>query len=132
MSEHADSNSGDLQPKLMKGKYDGRKTNGRYKSAVKRGPKPLWLHHMGRNTAAKILKELDSIASPAEIYQAAWAKGNHALCFEMRRYANDRLFGKPFTAENPVKAKTADPMAQDSRLRDAIKELLPGARKTVM
>jgi len=63
--------------------------------------------------------------------EGAWKKGNHALCFEMRRYANDRLFGKPFTAENPVKANTADPIAQDSRLRDAIKELLP-ARKTVM
>ena len=131
MSENADSNSADLQPKPMKGKYDGRRTNGRYKSAVKRGPKPLWLHHMGRNTAAKILKELDSIASPAEIYKAAWEKGNHALCFEMRRYANDRLFGKPFTAENPEKAKTADPLAHDSRLQDAIKKLLP-ARKAVM
>ena len=36
-----------------------------------------------------------------------------------------------FTAENPEKAKTADPMAQDGRLQDAIKKLIP-ARKAVM
>jgi hypothetical protein len=49
----------------------------------------------------------------------------------MRLTAEYRLYGKPFTAENPEKAKTSDPMAQDSRLQDAIKKLLP-AGKAVM
>ena len=61
----------------------------------------------------------------SEIYAAAWAKGNHSLCFEMRKYADDRLLGKPFTAENPTKTKTGETLKEDSRLQDAIKTLIP-------
>jgi hypothetical protein len=131
MSANADSNSADLQPKPMKGKYDGRRTNGRHASGNKPGPKPLYLKHMSRNAAARTIEQFDSIATAAQIYARAWEAGKLESCIQMRSTAEYRLYGKPFTAENPEKAKTADPMAHDSRLQDAIKRLLP-PRKAVM
>ena len=74
MSTDVTQNAGDLQPKPMKGKYDGRKNNGRYKSTIKRGPKPLYLQHISRNRAALIVKEFDSIESWPQIVTAAWEK----------------------------------------------------------
>jgi hypothetical protein len=115
----------------MKGKYDGRRTNGRHSSGNKPGPKPLYLKRMSRNSAAKTIEQFDSIATAAQIYARAWEAGKLEACIQMRLTAEYRLYGKPFTAENPEKAKTSDPMAHDSRLQDAIKRLLP-ARKAVM
>jgi hypothetical protein len=128
------SNPADLQPKPMKGKYDGRKRNGAHRAAPNnRGRKPRWLRHLGRNDELKVLEEFDAIAKASEIYAAAWAKGNHALCFEMRKCADDRLLGKPFTAENPAQTKTGEALTEDSRLQDAIKKMNIGTPgKSVM
>jgi hypothetical protein len=119
------SNFTDLPAKPMKGKYDGRKTNGRYKSAVKRGPKPKWMQHLSRNKASEVLRQFDSIASPAEIYAAAWEKGKFELCADMYKQFQDRLHGRPFIAENPAKVNKSDALEQDDRLQKAIKELVP-------
>jgi hypothetical protein len=126
MSAEATPNASDLQPKPMKGKYDGRKRNGAHRAAPNnRGRKPRWLRHLGRNDALKVLDEFDAIAHASEIYAAAWAKGNHSLCFEMRKYADDRLLGKPFTAENPAKGQAGGVLTEDTRLQDAIQKLIP-------
>lgn len=133
MSDEPKTNSDDVSPKSMKGKYDGRKNNGRYKSAVKRGPKPVYLKHMSRSSAGKVLEQFDSIASWAEIYARAWESGKLESCIQMRLNAEYRLFGKPFVAENPEKVMKADALNQDSRLQDAIKQLVPKASvKSVM
>jgi hypothetical protein len=123
MSADNTSNPADLQPKPMKGKYDGRKNNGRYKSKVKRGPKPLYLQHISRNRAALIVKEFDSIASWPEILAAGWEKRDIAACTQVRIYVENRLYGRPFVAENPAQAKTGDTLAEDSRLQDALAKL---------
>jgi hypothetical protein len=134
MSTDSNSNSADLPAKQMKRKYDGRKNNGRYKSAVKRGPKPKWMQHLSRNMADKLLREFDSIASPAEIYAWCWEHKKVELMVGMRDYVWNRLEGRPFVAENPEKTTRPDTLAQDSRLQDAIKKLVPKAQpvKTVM
>lgn len=133
MSADTNLNAGDLQPKPMKGKYDGRRNNGRYKSKVKRGPKPLYLQHISRNRAALIVKEFDSIASWPEILTAAWEKRDIAACTQVRIYVENRLYGRPFVAENPAQAKTGGTLTEDGRLQDALKTLNIGApAKSVM
>jgi hypothetical protein len=124
----------DDQPKPMQGKYDGRKNNGRYKSAVKRGPKPKWMQHLSRNLANDILREFDSIASPAEIYAWCWEHKKVELMVGMRDYVWNRLEGRPFVAENPATAKKHDTLKDDSKLQEAISKLVPKAQpvKTVM
>ena len=109
-------------------KYDGRKNNGRYKSAVKRGPKPLYLQHMSRNAAGNHLKAFDGIASWEQVYTRAWEKGDYALCASIRFRCEDRLYGKPFTAENPDTKGKRSPILNDNRLQIAIQQLLPAAR----
>jgi hypothetical protein len=130
MSADTNLNAGDLQPKPMKGKYDGRRNNGRYKSKVKRGPKPLYLQHISRNRAALIVKEFDSIASWPEILKAAWEKRDIAACTQVRVYVENRLYGRPFVAENPTQAKAGETLKEDGRLQDALKTLNIG--KSVM
>jgi hypothetical protein len=136
MSDDQNRNSDDLRPKPMKGKYDGRKNNGATKARRRVfsnvGRKPNWAKHLSRNEAVTTLREFDDIASPADIYRAAWEKGNLGLCVELYKQFHDRLHGKPFTAENPEKVAKAETLAQDTRLRDAIKQLVPsrGAAKS--
>jgi hypothetical protein len=127
--------SGDLQPKPMKGKYDGRKNNGATKSRRRTfsnmGRKTLIAKRLSRNDAAKTLEELVDIASPADIFRAAWEKGNVALCAEMYKQFQDRLLGRPFIAENPAKTEAKVP---DEKIRRAITNLgiVTPADKTVM
>jgi hypothetical protein len=120
----------------MKGKYDGRRNNGRYKSTVKRGPKPQWLKHLSRNSAGKVLEAFDGIATWSQIYARAWEAGKLESCIQMRLSAEYRLFGEPFTAENPEKAAKSNVLDQDGKLQGAIKDLIPqrlqAKSKTVM
>ena len=115
--------------KPLKGKYDGRgkydRRSSAFASGIKPGPKPLYRQHIAKNSYAKLLSELDSIASWSQIYAEAWAKRQLALCIQMREYADSRLLGKPYTAENPNAAKTPSVLNQDNRLQIAIQQLLP-------
>jgi hypothetical protein len=106
-------------------KYDKRKNNGRYKSQVKRGPKPLYLQHMSRNAAGNHLKTFDGIATWEQVYKEAWDKGDYALCASIRFRCEDRLYGKPFTAENPEAKGKGNVVFNDNRLQMAIQTLLP-------
>ena len=106
-------------------KYDRRKYNGRQPGQSKPGPKPLYLQHLSRNSAVKVLKAFDVVASWDEIYKAAWEKGDHALCASIRFRCEDRLYGKPFTAENPAAKGKGSPIFNDNRLQVAIQNLLP-------
>ena len=71
MTDDNKPESGYLQPKPMKGNYDGRKNNGATKARRRRlsnlGRKPNWAKHLSRNDAAKTLEEFDGMADPAEI-----------------------------------------------------------------
>lgn len=84
MDTEPNLNPADLPAKPKMRKYDGRKNNGRYKSKVKRGPKPLYLQHISRNRAAMIVKEFDGIASWPQILAAAWEKRDIAACTQGR------------------------------------------------
>ena len=49
---------------------------------------------------------------------------------EILRYLTDRRDGKAYVAENPAERQKAVSLRQDSRLQDAIQELMiPGVRK---
>jgi hypothetical protein len=115
---------GDLQPKPMKGKYDKRKNNGATKVRRRKfsnmGRKTLVAKGLSRNDAARTLEELVEIASPADIFRAAWEKGNVALCAEMYKQFQDRLLGRPFIAENP---QTTGPQSVDPRVQRAVRAL---------
>jgi hypothetical protein len=63
MIENDNPQSGDLQPKPMKGKYDGRKNNGKKRRGVKPGPKPLYLQRKTRNYSSRVLEKYDAIAT---------------------------------------------------------------------
>jgi hypothetical protein len=142
MSANADSNSADLQPKLMKGKYDKRcksaksiaAIEGAARSEKQLGRKPNWMKHLSRNKAWDGLREVDSIASLKEIYAYCWEKKLVPQMLQMREYLWNRAEGRPFVAENPeTKAKL--PGIQDERLEKAIAELIPKAKpatKSVM
>ena len=139
MADANNPQSRDLQPKPMQGKYDGRKNNGATKARRRLfsnlGRKTKWAKHISRNEASGILREFDSIASPADIYRAAWEKGNFELCATMYKQFQDRLHGRPFIAENPEKAIKKNTLENDARLREAIDKLLPkrnATTKTVM
>lgn len=127
MSEKDNSQSGDLLPKPMKGKYDGRKNNGATKARRRLnsnlGRKPRWLKNLDRNDAAKVLGEFDAIATPAQVYAAAWEKGKFELCADMYKQFQDRWLGRPFIAENPNKPSNS--RQPDPRILDAIDKLLP-------
>ena len=108
-------------------RYDRRKYNGRQPGQSKPGPKPLFLQHLSRNSAAKVLKAFDVVASWQEIFKCAWEKGDYALCASIRFRCEDRLYGKPFTAENPEAKGKRSPILNDNRLQIAIQQLLPAA-----
>ena len=122
MSTNPESPSVDLMRKSMKGKYDGRKNNGRRRSQLKSGPIPLYLKNKTRNYSFRILELYDSIASDEQIYTAAWKDGNYELCAQLRREHRDRAYGKAYVAENPAKAEAKQP---DPRMTEAITKLLP-------
>lgn len=142
MSENADSNSDNLQPKPLKGKYDKRcksaksiaAIQGAERSQKQLGRKPNWMKHLSRNKAWETLRELDDIASLKEIYAYCWQKGKVELMLGAREYLWNRAEGRPFIAENP-EAKAKPPALQDERLQKAISALIPKtkpATKTVM
>jgi len=80
-----------------------------------------------------ILRQFDSIVSPAEIYAWCWEHKKVELMVGMREYVWNRLEGRPFVAENPAKAVEASALTQDERLQTAIKQLIPQpSAKTVM
>src|SRR5690242_18117231 len=108
-------------------KYDRRKYNGRQPNQQKPGRKPLYLKQMSRCSAAKTLKAFEAIASLAQIYQRAWEKGNEALCAQLWLRCEDRIYGKPFTAENPEAKQKGSVFMQDNRLQIAIQNLLPAS-----
>jgi len=87
--------------------------------------KPRWLKNLNRNDAAKVLEEFDAIATPAQVYAAAWEKGKFELCADMFKQFQDRWLGRPYIAENPQ--KLTKPVF-DPRLQKAIDELLPHRR----
>ena len=119
----------------MKGEYDGRKNNGATKARRRTfsnlGRKPNWAKHLSRNDAARTLQELLDIASPADIFRVAWEKGNVALCAEMYKQFQDRLFGRPFIAENPAKAEPQEPHERIKRAITGLR-IVTAADKTVM
>lgn len=117
--------------KSMKGKYDGRRNNGRKKTGVraysKPGPKPLWVKNLTKNKASRSLQAIDAIASPEEIYSRAIAANLLSLAWQVRCDIENRLYGKPYTAINPdEKAKPAT--ITDNRLQIAIQQLIPGPK----
>ena len=122
MGDNENSQSGDPQHKPMKGKYDGRRNNGKKRTAMKRGPKPKWMKHLSRNAASKLLQEFDNIVPFPEIYKYCWEHGKVELMVGMREYVWNRLEGRPFIAENPVKVLPKQP---DPRIQEAIDRLLP-------
>jgi len=124
MSTDEKPEPGDIQPKPMKGKYDGRRNNGKSPRRVKPGPKPNWAKNLERNSAAKSLREFDDIATPAQIYRSAWEKGDVKLCAEMYRQFQDRLLGRPFVAENPAKTDPTKSPDNDEKLQGAVKRLI--------
>jgi hypothetical protein len=117
----------------MSGKYDKRRFNKikrPHRKALKAtGAKPKWLKTLKANEAAKTLRELDSIASPAAIYAQAHERGLLALCWDMRKSVEERLLGRPFVAINPAEVKT--PGIVDNRLQIAIQQLIPGKKQPV-
>jgi hypothetical protein len=123
----------DIAAKPLTGKYDGRYKRVPRKTGVralsKPGPKPAWVKHLTKNQASKIIQDYDSIASWPQIYAEAWAKKQLALCVQMREYADSRLLGKPYTAENPNASKMPSVLIQDNRLQQAITNLLPAQPK---
>jgi hypothetical protein len=102
MANNDNSPSVDLVRKSMKGKYDGRRNNGATKARRRLnsnlGRKPRWLKNLDRNDAAKVLEQFDAIASPEQIYKAAWEKGKFELCADLYKQFQDRWLGKPFLA----------------------------------
>ena len=106
-------------------KYDRRKYNGRSKSGNKPGRKPRYIKLLGRYKAGRVLEEFDSIASPQEIYAYLWEQKRIAEMIQMRQNAENRLMGKPFTAENPAAKGKGSPIFNDNRLQVAIQNLLP-------
>jgi len=134
MANNDNSSSVDLMRKSMKGKYDGRRNNGATKARRRLnsnlGRKPRWLKNLDRNDAAKVLEHFDAIASPEQIYQAAWEKGKFELCADLYKQFQDRWLGRPFIAENPNKPANNLALANDPRLQEAIKQLIPGPRKS--
>jgi len=132
MSDDNKPESVDPQPKPMKGKYDGRRFNGRKRTGNKPGPKPKWMNNISRNAAYKILKEFDTIVSPSEIYAWCWENKKVELMVGMREYVWNRFEGRPFIAENPAKAADSNPAASDQRLQTALKTLIQPTQKTVV
>lgn len=106
-------------------RYDRRKHNGRQPNQQKPGRKPLYLKQLSRCSAAKTLEAFDAIASLAQIYQRAWEKGNEALCAQLWLRCEDRIYGKPFTAENPEAKGKGSTVINDNRLQMAVQTLLP-------
>ena len=108
-------------------KYDGRRKNGAHRRApCDRGAKPRWLKHLGRNDALKVSEKYDAIATYEQLYRDAYEKKNLLLCFDMRKYADDRLLGKPFIALNPAENAKSANLTQDNRLQVAIQQLTIG------
>jgi hypothetical protein len=125
MANNDNSPSVDLMRKSMKGKYDGRRKNGKSRRGNKPGPKPLYLQRKSRNYSSRVLELYDTIASDERIYAAAWKDGNYELCAQLRREHRDRAYGKAYVAENPAKAEAKQ---QDPRMAEAITRLLPKPR----
>jgi hypothetical protein len=126
MANSDNSPSVDLMHKSMKGKYDGRRNNGATKARRRLnsdlGRKPHWLKNLDRNDAARVLEQFNGIASPEQIYKAAWEKGKFELYADLYKQFQDRWLGKPYTAENPIKLAAKQP---DPRMTEAIAKLLP-------
>ena len=129
----------DLEPKPMKGKYDGRRFNGSTKERRRvnpnLGPKPAWQKHLSRNSATYILKKHDDKEMWAQLLNATtWVSGgrgkpaievpDNRLRYEALRYLTDRRDGRPFVAENPAKAADSNPAANDQRLQKALREFI--------
>ena len=131
----------DVPSKPLKGKYDKRckspksiaAIEGAARSTKQLGRKPNWMKHLSRNKAWEMLRELDDIASLKDIYAYCWKHGKVELMLGTREYLWNRAEGRPFIAENPEKTTKQDSLTQDSRLQDAIKQLVPKASvKSVM
>ena len=133
-------NPADLQPKPMKGKYDGRRNNGATKARRRAnsnlGRKPAWLKHLSRNSAYHVLRKHNDQELWSQILTATtFVSGGRnkpavevpdmRLRFEALRYLTDRRDGRPFIAENPQKADPASSLREDQRLQDAITQLVP-------
>lgn len=111
--------------KPLKGKYDGRRFNGRKALESKTGRKPQWAKHLAKNSAAHIFKTCDIRGKVIELLSSPDAR----LRFEVIRYVWDRLEGKPFSAVNP-EASESKPAATDPRILVAIQNLIPGQQPT--
>lgn len=120
----------DSPPKRKMRKYDGRKNNGRYKSEAKRGPKPLYVQHMSRNSAAKVLQAYDLIAKLSDIYRAAFEQNKLELCVQMRENALNRAYGRPYQASDP-NASSKPNVLEDKRLQVAIQQLVVAQPKAL-
>jgi hypothetical protein len=116
--------TGDFPAKSMKGKYDGRRLNGRSRTGNKPGRKPEWAKHLTKNTAATVLKQCNA----TERWTQLLDQPDKRLQFEVLRYSTDRLEGRPFIALNPE--ERAKPSLHDNRLQLAIQNLiLPAIEK---
>src|SRR5215469_15443932 len=117
MNTDDSSTPSDLPRKPMARKYDGRKNSGATKARRRvfsnLGRKPNWAKHLSRNDAAEILRGFDAIATPEDIYRAAWEDGNFELCANMYKQIQDRVMGRPFVAVNPAAQPQAHALAQD-------------------
>lgn len=123
--------NGEVKEKALplKGKYDGRGRWERSGAESKPGPKPLWRKTLQRNKCAKVIQEIDAIASPAKMFERAYSANNLELAWRIREDVHNRWSGKPFVAVNPEESRKPN-VLNDNRLQIAVQQLLPGAKRT--
>ena len=120
--------------KPLKGKYDGRgkydRTHLKLRPESKPGPKPLYIKHLSRNSAAKVLVAFDLVASLSDIYKAAFEQNKLELCVQMRENALNRAYGRPFQASDPNSSNRPN-VLEDKRLQVAIQQLVVTSPKAL-
>jgi hypothetical protein len=112
-----------IPDKPLKGKYDGRRFNGRERKKGKSGPKPNIFLNLAERHCKEALTRFEAIATLAQIYEEAWNRKNLALCVQMRENAADRAYGRPFVSINPAEKPGSPALTQDNRLQLAIGQL---------
>jgi hypothetical protein len=74
------------------------------------------MKHLSRNKPWELLETFTPTAGK---------RNNIDYILHLREYVWNRAEGRPFVAENPEKAAKADSLRHDTRLQDAIKDLVP-------
>lgn len=126
------SNTQTAEPEVvkpLKGKYDGRGKYPRTAEMMKPGPKPLRIRNLSQNEASRVSKEIDAIASPAQMFKAALEQNDLGLAWRIREDVRNRWLGKPYQAVNPEERAKAANILNDNRLQIAVQQLLPSGKQ---